>query len=801
MLPKRQMMGYLKKLMKLKTYVHAPPLEALAIAEILNLGHTCHTPDDASRILQLLVEKIAITVKADVCSLYLYDNATQQLTLSATHGLNPKAVGCVSMGVGEGLVGKTIEWLKPVSMSWAKKSKQFKYFPETGEEKYASFLSVPLIYNRTPLGVLVIQNIAPMNYSKKMVQLMVTLAVPTVSVIEKIKLLGTFGQIEKRTEEKAREIESAGSGRQNIHHYGIGASPGIGMGSIVVIKKVPPQIVQSHPNASLHADVEKMRILEAFRWVEEELREVQKKAAQKFGMEELSIFDAYQVVLESEPFKNEIVGEIEKGKPAFEAVEAVIARYVEELSKAQDQYLLARIYDIQDVGRKIQNRLLYGSDVPKHLSDLAQNSILSADYWSVSDFVEMDLDHTKGILSSTGGASSHVAILAESLGIPAVLGLASFNELIKPNDFVIMDGCSGHVILNPASGVKEAYEKEFQDYQKAKSRYQAFVNKKAQPKKGKRIIVGANMGMVSHAGNALAEGAEEIGLYRTEFPFLVKKSLPTEEEQFALYQKVVLAMKGKPTTFRTLDIGGDKYLPYLNLPEEENPCLGWRSIRISLERQDLFRIQLRALLRASAFGPVRIMFPMISSVDEVVKIKEIVANVKKELKSGKFAFSSHIPLGIMIEIPAAAELAHHLIREVSFFSIGSNDLTQYTLAVDRNNSRIASLYRPLHPAVIRLIAKTIDAAHKQKKPVGVCGEMASQPLSVLLLLGLGVDSLSMNFSFVSKIKSLICKTNYPELKKISRTALACRSAEEVENLFKNYLVQKGLGEYFSQALK
>jgi len=784
--------------MKLKTYVHAPPLEAMIVAEILSLGHSCHTTSDANRVLQLLVEKIAITVKADVCSLYLYDNDTQQLTLSATRGLNPEAVGHVSMSVGEGLVGKTIEWLKPVSMSRAKKSKQFKYFPETGEEKYASFLSVPLIYNRSPLGVLVIQNIAPMNYSKKVVQLMVTLAVPAVSVIEKIKLLGTFGQIERRTEEQAREIASEGGGRQNTHHYGIGASPGIGMGSVVVIKRTAPQIVQSYPNAPLHADVEKMRILEAFRWVEEEIREVQKKAAQKFGMEELSIFDAYQVVLESDPFKNEIVGEIEKGKSAFDAVEIVIARYVEELSKAQDQYLLERIYDIQDVGRKIQDRLLYGSEVPKHLSDLAQNSILVADYWSVSDFVEMDLDHTRGILSPTGGASSHVAILAESLGIPAVLGLSSFTELVTSHDFVIMDGYLGHVILNPSSGVKTAYEQEIQDYQKAKSRYQAFANKKAQPKKGKRIIIGANMGMVAHAGDALAEGAEEIGLYRTEFPFLVKKSLPTEEEQFALYQKVVLAMKGKPTTFRTLDIGGDKYLPYLNLPEEENPCLGWRSIRISLERQDLFRIQLRALLRASAFGPLRIMFPMISSVDEVVRIKEIIVDVKKELKSGKFAFSSNIPLGLMIEVPSAAELAHHLIREVSFFSIGSNDLTQYTLAVDRNNSRIGNLYRPLHPAVIRLIARTIVAAHKQKKPVGVCGEMASQPLGVLLLLGLGIDSLSMNFSFVSKIKSMICKVNYPELKKLSRIALACQSAEEIEDLFKNYLVQNGLGEYLPQ---
>lgn len=766
------------------------------VSEILDLGELCHGQEDVKKILDLLVEKITGIMRTDVCSIYLIDTSSKKVVLRATKGLNPSAVGRVQMDVGEGLAGKTLEWLKPVSLASGKKSKMFKYFPDTGEEQFSSYLSVPLIYNRRPIGVLVVQNKKATRFSQRSAHLLMTLAIPAVNVIEKAKLLGTFGKVYSGREEAAPGPLSITMRRKKgLRHRGIGASPGIAIAKIKVLKSRPRITYLPTREEVIHADVEQMRVLEAFRWVEEEVRATQKKAEKKFGMEELSIFDAYTMVLESDPFKEQIIEEIDNGKSALQAVEFIINRYTEELSQADDEYIRERAYDIQDLGRKIVDRLLYGSDIPKKETKLDEEMILVSDFWSISDFVEMDTKNTKGILSPTGGASSHIAILAESMGIPAVLGLSSFTDTIHADDMVVMDGSSGMVIVNPDTPTIDAYYRESQEDFRAQKKYKKAAKKKTKPIGGKNVVIGANMGMLAHLQIAIDNGAEEIGLYRTEFPFLIRRNLPTEEEQFDLYRSVLETMKNKPVCIRTLDIGGDKYLPYLNLPHETNPFLGWRSIRISLEREDLFRIQLRAMLRASAYGRLRMLFPMISSIEEIRRVNEIVADVKKELKDEGKPFAKKVPIGIMIEVPSAVVIAEFLIKEVDFFSIGTNDLIQYTLAVDRNNAHVANLYNPLHPAVLRAIKKTVDVANKAKKPLGVCGEMAGQALGVTLLVGMGVNCLSMSAPLTAKIKSFVSQLKYLQARRLANRVLKMDSAKEITDLVEQSIRHWGLAEY------
>lgn len=775
--------------MKLKPQIHSAQSQDV-ITQILQLGELCHGQEDIGRVLDLLVENIAKIMQSDVSSLYLIDTPSQYLVLRATKGLKKEAIGVIKMRVGEGLVGKTLEWLKPVSLSTAKRSRSFKFFPETGEEAYSSFLSVPLIYNRHPIGVLVVQNQKAQRYSSRSVHLLMTLAIPAVSVIEKAKLLGTFDTISNRQVKDGQARRADG----DIHHA-IGASPGIAVAPVCILKKSAVVPNFSEMTRPLHAKVEKMRVLEAFRWVEEELRSTQDKAKNKFGLEELSIFDAYKMVIESTPFKDQILAEIDKGHSALQSVELVISQYADELTRADDEYIRERVFDVQDVGRKITDHLLFGGEVPKLHHPTSGENILLAEFWSISDLIELDLEKTRGILSPTGGATSHIAILAESLGLPAVLGLSRAMDYMADGDLVIMDGSSGIVIVNPTSEVRATYKKESQAQGRAQQKYQKQSQKAVRPKGGKQIVVGANMGMIAHIKDAIKNGAEEIGLYRTEFPFLIRRSMPTEVEQFRLYQKVLHIMGNRMVTFRTLDIGGDKYLPYLRLPHEANPFLGWRSIRLSLEREDLFSIQLRALLRASKFGSMRLLFPMITTIEEIRQIKIIVADVIKELRSSKVSVAPSIPLGIMIEVPAAVEIADHLIKEVDFFSLGTNDLIQYTLAVDRSNPKVANLYNPLHPAVLRSIQRLVAVTQKAKKHLSVCGEMASDPYGIMLLLGMGITGLSMSPPFVSKMKSFIGSLVYDDLTSLAAKALQMDSAQKIESLLENHIRTHGLEEY------
>jgi phosphoenolpyruvate-protein phosphotransferase len=442
-----------------------------------------------------------------------------------------------------------------------------------------------------------------------------------------------------------------------------------------------------------------------------------------------------------------------------------------------DGYLRDRAVDLKDVSLRILRNLL-GVAEPER--PLEKDSVLVAEELTLSDLALIEHDHLLGIVLATGGVTSHATILAKSFEIPTVVGVEHLSESVHEGDNLIVDGNSGVVYVNPPVDVAREYDRLDREYRAFNRELGSLKSVPAETTDGRRVSLYANIGLVADLHFAHRHGAEGIGLYRTEFPFLTYREFPDEEEQYQLYARVVRAMEGRPVTIRTLDVGADKYPGYMQLPREENPFLGWRSIRISLEMPELFKVQLRAVLRAATHGRVRVMFPMISGLEDIRRAKELLEEAKDELRREGRDFDAAVPVGIMIEVPSAVALANHLIREVDFFSIGTNDLIQYLLAVDRNNSRVAPLYEPLHPAVLSAVHEAVQAAKGAGKWVGMCGEMAADPLCTVALLGLGLDDFSMGPFFIPVIKRIIRSVSYAEARNITRDVLTMASVKEVK---------------------
>lgn len=755
---------------------------------------TVKTAADLPEVLRHLVDKIAHIMKADACSLYLHDPSSGTLTLKATLGLNQESVDRLTITREDGLSGLAVKLMKPVSVADVAKSDTFKRVPELDEEHLRSFLAVPLVYNNQPVGLLVIQNRKPTQYRKKDIQLLMSLAIPTVNVIERAKFLGAVGSAVASCEPGA-EIPSSSLNDHRIQ--GLPAASGITMGRLkkVIHRKAMRRRMPDEGGIAF----ETKRLKEAFAAVTQEIQNTKVHAEKKFGPEEVSIFEAYLLFLESRSFQNQILAEIDAGRSAASALDRVTKKYMDRIAQGGDEYLKERAYDIQDVSRKIKDHLLYGDADRSEAFAVTEDTVFLSDNWSISDFVGFDPHRVKAVISSQGGANSHIAILAESLGLPAVFGLGTAcAHLLKEGDDLIVDGNAGLLIVNPTPDTVAFYRREIHEadriqksFLKGKDRHLKLVRHGIE----ENFPIGANIEMPDQATSALKAGADEIGLFRTEFPFLAGRALPTEEEQYLSYRRVLHAMKNRPVTFRTLDIGCDKNLAYLDMPKEVNPALGWRSIRFSLERKDLFRIQLRALFRASAHGKTRLLFPMVSSLEEVCEVEDVLESVKKELADEGRKTSSHVAVGYMIEVPAAVEIAGAIAKRADFLSIGTNDLIQYTLAVDRANAKVAHLYDPFHPAVLKLIHVALKAAHKEGKPVSVCGDMASKPLLVPVFWAMGVSSLSMNPHFIPKIKELLARLEFAEIHHLTQKILHLNRAREIKDALGEYFKKKGWAEF------
>lgn len=569
---------------------------------------------------------------------------------------------------------------------------------------------------------------------------------------------------------------------------GILASPGIAFGKALLLKE--DEIVIDRKKISADkVDQEVERFLSGRAKASAQLEAIKTKAGETFGEEKEAIFEGHIMLLEDEELEQEIIALIkDKHMTADAAAHEVIEGQATALEELDDEYLKERAADVRDIGKRLLRNILGLAIID--LSAIQEEVILVAADLTPSETAQLNLQKVLGFITDAGGRTSHTSIMARSLELPAIVGTGSVISQVKNGDYLILDAVNNQVYVNPTNDVIEQLRAVQEQVATEKAELAKLKDLPAITLDGHQVEVCANIGTVRDVEGAERNGAEGVGLYRTEFLFMDRDALPTEEEQFAAYKAVAEACGSQAVIVRTMDIGGDKELPYMNFPKEENPFLGWRAVRIAMDRKEILRDQVRAILRASAFGKLRIMFPMIISVEEVRALRKEIEIYKQELRDEGKAFDESIEIGVMVETPAAATIARHLAKEVDFFSIGTNDLTQYTLAVDRGNDMISHLYQPMSPSVLNLIKQVIDASHAEGKWTGMCGELAGDERATLLLLGMGLDEFSMSAISIPRIKKIIRNTNFEDAKVLAEQALAQPTTDELMTLVNKFIEEK-----------
>lgn len=565
---------------------------------------------------------------------------------------------------------------------------------------------------------------------------------------------------------------------------GIAASPGVVFGKALVLKE-EPIVLNTQKISAEQIDAEKAKFFAGREKAAAQLTAIKEKARRTLGEEKEAIFEGHLMILEDEELEEEILGYLEEHLVTADvATSKIIDMQVAMLADIDDEYLKERAGDIRDIGNRLLRNILNMHIVD--LGDIQEEAILIAYDLTPSETAQLNLDKVLGFITDIGGRTSHTSIMARSLELPAIVGTNNITSLVNTGDLIILDATNNQIHINPSNEQVEAFKAQQAKEQAEKAELAKLKDLPAETLDEHRIEVVGNIGTIRDVEGVLRNGGEGVGLYRTEFLFMDRNHLPTEDEQFEAYKEVVEAMGGKLVVLRTMDIGGDKELPYLDLPKEMNPFLGWRAVRIGLDRREILDTQLRAVLRASAFGKLAVMFPMIISVEEIRELKGIVATLKEQLRAEGKAFDENIQIGVMVETPSAAVNARHLAKEVDFFSIGTNDLTQYTLAVDRGNELIAHLYNPLTPSVLNLIKQVIDASHAEGKWTGMCGELAGDVRATALLLGMGLDEFSMSGISVPHVKKLVRNIKFADAKALADAALQQPTAADIEKLVDDF---------------
>ncbi|TET11096.1 phosphoenolpyruvate--protein phosphotransferase, partial [Candidatus Aerophobetes bacterium] len=569
---------------------------------------------------------------------------------------------------------------------------------------------------------------------------------------------------------------------------GIAASPGIAMGKVYILEKEDfPILKYKIKKEQVEKEIERFK--EAVEESKKQLEEIKERVKKKIGIRESYIFQAHLSILEDPLLIDSTIERIKKERLNAEtSLRNTFKAFPKKFASAQAGFIQERFRDVEDIGERILRNLLNKPTFT--LSHLEESIIIVAYDLAPSDTASMQKGKILGFATDIGGRTSHTAIMARSLEIPAVVGMGNITQKVKPGSIIILDGNTGRVIINPTPSQIEKYQKEEEEFFSYKKKLEALKTLPAQTLDGREIELGVNIAGSEEIDIALKDGAEGVGLFRTEYLYMNRTTLPSEEEQLKAYKTV--AHKTAPNTviIRTLDLGGDKFISHFPVPKQINPFMGWRAIRLWLERVDIFKVQLRAILRASQFGKVKIMYPMISGIEEIRKADQILFEVKEELKKDGLSFAEDIEVGAMIEIPSAAIIADLMAKEVDFFSLGTNDLIQYSLAVDRVNEKVAYLYQPLHPTILRLVDNIVKCAHRENIWVGACGEMASDPLFALILLGLGVDEFSVSPTSLLEIKKVIRGIRWEETEEIASKLLKLSTSYEARRFAQRRLSKK-----------
>jgi phosphotransferase system enzyme I (PtsP) len=731
---------------------------------------------DLNQALDIIVGHVAGTVGVDVTSVYLTDAERMQYVLMATQGLRKDAVGNVRLNPGEGLVGMVVEREEPVNLEDAPSHPNYRYIAETGEQPYHGFLGVPIIQHGKVLGVLVVQQREIRQFGEEEEAFLVTLAAQLAGAITHAGASGEMSQLLEKTDEVSVALK------------GLPGASGVAIGQAMVV--YPPANLDAIPDRKVTDIGDELEgFHEAIAAVRDDLRDYANRMSGVLPSEELALFDALLLMLGSDSIVGETVTRIRAGNWAPGALRETIAEHVRVFETMDDPYLRERASDIRDLGRRVLTRLQ--SDHPASRPAYSR-TVLVGDDISPTQLAEVPVEQLAGIVSASGSSSSHVAILAQAMGIPAVMGVEDMTVSRLEGQTLIADGYRGDVFVNPSVIVRDEYVRLQDEESELTEGLKKVAGTPSITPDDVAVPLYINTGLVSEMEPGVHSEGDGVGLYRTEIPFLMRERFPGEQEQTRIYRKALEAFAPRPVTLRTLDVGGDKMLSYFPV-QEDNPFLGWRGIRISLDHPEIFLTQLRAMLRASVgLENLTILLPMISTVTELDLSMTFISQAIGELLDDGLEVQRP-PVGIMIEVPSAVYQIPAMAERVDYFSIGTNDLTQYLLAVDRNNSRVANLYQTLHPAVLLAIRQVIDEAHGLGKPVSVCGEMAGDPAAALALLGLGIDSLSMNASNLPRVKWVIRSFTASEARQLVDRACAMEDPVAIRKLYNSVLEQGGLG--------
>lgn len=722
--------------------------------------------------LDIMVNQVSEAMDVDVCSIYLLDERNQRYILMATKGLNPESVGLVSLQVGEGLVGLVGQREEIVNLDNAAQHERYAYFPETGEEVYNSFLGVPVMYRRKVMGVLVVQKREPQDFSEAAESFLVTLCAQLSGVIAHAHAVGNI--------EVFRKPNSISSYKT---YQGVAGSGGIALGRAVVL--YPPADLNAVPDRDAEDISEELELLDhAIKNVREEIQSLDEKMQDSLMSEERALFSVFLRMLDENALPAEIKEIIREGHWAQGAVRRVLDKHVALFAQMEDDYLRERVSDLKDLGRRILASL---QEADSGHRELSSESILIGEEISTAALVELPVDKIAAIVTTEGAANSHMVIVARALGIPTVVGVTELPINTLDDVEMIVDAYQGRVFIHPPRRLRQRYKEIQKEEEQIAKDLKQYETKDSITPDGVTVKLFVNTGLMIDVVRGVQRGAKGVGLYRSEIPFMLRDRFPGEEEQRAIYRQQLSHFANKPVTMRTLDIGADKDLPYFSI-EEENSALGWRGLRFTLDHPEIFSSQIRAMLKASiGLNNLHILLPMVTSVSEVEEVLYLLERDWVAVQEEEQVKINKPKIGIMVEVPSVLLQIDEFAPLVDFFSVGSNDLIQYLLAVDRNNPRVASVYSHFHPSVLRALQQLVKDCHRNERPVSICGEMAGDPLSAILLMAMGFNTLSMSSSNILRVRKAICLTPMSDAQEL---------LEHVVNLNNPLLVKSWLEYYF-----